>query len=434
MKKITRLALLTLILIVSLTSFTYAQNDDITVYVDNTKVEFDVQPQLIGGRTMVPLRAIFEALGATVEWDESTETVTAYNEAYIVKATINKNIITVNGQEKTIDVAPMLVNSRTLVPARFIAEAFNCQVDWNGVTKRVDIKTPEIDYEKLEQGTTNNNQGNATSNTKTDSDIVLFNEYSFKPTRSVKIQCTNIISGDKANSIINQENRYNKQANSSQQWIILEFNVDYISSTDGDNDMLSASDIIYQDTFFTKEKSSLPVYDMATLGNIYSAYGVFKVKMYPGSSSKIVIGLLTDKNIHDLLLKVPNKNGKNDTWIECHSISSASNAQITESTTTNQISSKKYLGTNIPTYTSVTGVSLKKTYTLENGSPVYTYDYTGSDDIGAYWENLYSKGWKLLSGDDKTTTKTYESSLYKDDKFILIYVYLDTNEVWITFN
>ena len=62
------------------------------------------------------------------------------------------------------------------------------------------------------------------------------------------------------------------------------------------------------------------------------------------------------------------------------------------------------------------------------------YDYTNSDDVGAYWDNLYSKGWKLLSGDDKTTPETFESSLYKDDKFVIVNIYFDTDEVWITHN
>lgn len=103
---------------------------------------------------MVPLRAIFEGLGTTVEWNDSTQTVTAYNETTIVKATIGEYTMNVNGTAKSIDVPPMLVNDRTLVPARFVAEAFDCDVDWDGNTQTVYITTKEIDYSKVEQSTT----------------------------------------------------------------------------------------------------------------------------------------------------------------------------------------------------------------------------------------------------------------------------------------
>lgn len=125
----------------------------VTVTVDGQPVNFDVQPRLIGGRTMVPLRAIFEALGATVEWDEESQTVTAYNEVYIVKCTIDSNTMYVNNEAKTIDVAPMMINSRTLVPARFVAEAFNCNVSWDNNTFVVTITSNPIDYSKVEQDT-----------------------------------------------------------------------------------------------------------------------------------------------------------------------------------------------------------------------------------------------------------------------------------------
>lgn len=125
----------------------------IKVYVNENQVEFDVQPQLIGGRTMVPLRAIFESLGAVVEWDAQTQTITAYNEAYIVKAAINSNAMTVNNEIKTIDVAPMIINGRTLVPVRFVAEAFNCKVDWSPTDLTVRITTSPLDYSEMEKET-----------------------------------------------------------------------------------------------------------------------------------------------------------------------------------------------------------------------------------------------------------------------------------------
>lgn len=119
-------------------------NMDVIVKLDGEILQFDVAPCLISDRTMVPLRAIFEALGATVEWNDETKTVTAYNEEANVKCTIGSNAMYVNEVEKIIDVAPMIVESRTLVPVRFIAESFNCGVSWDGNTKTVYIISEEF--------------------------------------------------------------------------------------------------------------------------------------------------------------------------------------------------------------------------------------------------------------------------------------------------
>ncbi len=143
--------ILSFVLITGIYCPIFAANESIDVFVDNQKIIFDVKPILIGGRTMVPLRAIFEAIGATVIWDEATQTVTSYNELYVVKATIGSNTMNINGKNRNIDVAPIVVNDRTLVPARFIAEAFGCDVEWDEDALRVLIKTKPIDYSKVEK-------------------------------------------------------------------------------------------------------------------------------------------------------------------------------------------------------------------------------------------------------------------------------------------
>lgn len=117
----------------------FAKNN-ITVQLDGKTLSFDVQPQLIGGRTMVPLRMIFESMGATVDWNNDTRTVTAFNEHYYVQATINDSNMKVNGKTKALDVPPLLVGGRTLVPVRFVAEAFGAKVDWDAKTSTVYIQ------------------------------------------------------------------------------------------------------------------------------------------------------------------------------------------------------------------------------------------------------------------------------------------------------
>ncbi|HOW22870.1 MAG TPA: copper amine oxidase N-terminal domain-containing protein [Sedimentibacter sp.] len=116
----------------------FAENN-ITVQLDGKMLNFDVQPQLIGGRTMVPLRMIFESMGATVDWNNDTQTVIAFNEHYYVQATINDTNMKVNGENRILDIPPLLVDGRTLVPARFVAEAFGAEVEWDAKTSTVYI-------------------------------------------------------------------------------------------------------------------------------------------------------------------------------------------------------------------------------------------------------------------------------------------------------
>lgn len=122
-------------------SMTASANSEISVLIDGTAVIFDVPPQIINGRTMVPMRAIFEQLGATVTWDDATKTATGTTTDTAVSVTINSTAITINGEIKTMDVAPQIVDGRTLVPARFISEAFGCSIEWDDESRTVFITT-----------------------------------------------------------------------------------------------------------------------------------------------------------------------------------------------------------------------------------------------------------------------------------------------------
>ncbi|MCL2766724.1 MAG: copper amine oxidase N-terminal domain-containing protein [Peptococcaceae bacterium] len=113
--------------------------DEITVVIDGSPVIFDVPPRIVNDRTLVPLRAIFEELGATVEWDGNTQTVTATKDNTVVELTIGNNTPTINGEIVTIDQPGIIVDSRTLAPLRFVAEAFGGTVEWNGASRTASI-------------------------------------------------------------------------------------------------------------------------------------------------------------------------------------------------------------------------------------------------------------------------------------------------------
>lgn len=120
-------------------SSTHPTNNDISVIINEQPVTFDVAPIMMDGRTMVPMRAIFEALGATLEWDSATRTATATRGSTVVRAVIDSNIINVNGSNITMDIAPVIIDGRTLVPLRFVSEAFGYDVSWDSATRTASI-------------------------------------------------------------------------------------------------------------------------------------------------------------------------------------------------------------------------------------------------------------------------------------------------------
>ena len=108
---------------------------EITVLLDDNKMIFDVSPIIENGRTLVPLRAIFEALSMEVLYDDGH--ITATREGLIINLTIGNSRAYVNNEEKTLDVAGRIVNDRTLVPLRFIGEATGLVVDYDDETRTV---------------------------------------------------------------------------------------------------------------------------------------------------------------------------------------------------------------------------------------------------------------------------------------------------------
>lgn len=120
-----------------------AAEREVTVTVNGEQLEFDQPPVIINDRTLVPMRAIFEALGADVNWDQNTKTATATEDGITVKFTIDSNIISITNGKKNaqteLDVPPQLISDRTMVPLRAIAEGFEANVEWNGDTRTVTI-------------------------------------------------------------------------------------------------------------------------------------------------------------------------------------------------------------------------------------------------------------------------------------------------------
>lgn len=112
-------------------------NSHIEILLDGRALTLDVPPEVKNERTMVPIRAVAEALGADVEWFQELEQVAMTRAGVTVKMTLGSKVATVGDQKVVMDVAPYAANGRTLLPARYVAEFFGQKVDWNGEKRQV---------------------------------------------------------------------------------------------------------------------------------------------------------------------------------------------------------------------------------------------------------------------------------------------------------
>lgn len=120
---------------------TGAAQADIAVNLNGQPLATSVSPLQVGGRTLVPMRDIFEALGAQLSWNPVAQTITAQKDLTTIQLAINNPNALVNGRNVLLEQPATLVNGRTFVPLRFIAEATGAQVDWNGALQLISIRS-----------------------------------------------------------------------------------------------------------------------------------------------------------------------------------------------------------------------------------------------------------------------------------------------------
>ncbi len=127
-------------------SFVLASNSNkITIVLNNEVVATDVEPFLKDSRTFVPVRFISEKLGFKVDWNEKAQLVTISNSDKKIELTIGNKAAKVDGKAANIDVAPLIKDSRTFVPLRFISENFGVKTTWDAKTYRVLLETKSTD-------------------------------------------------------------------------------------------------------------------------------------------------------------------------------------------------------------------------------------------------------------------------------------------------
>jgi hypothetical protein len=137
-RKFTLLLALALIPLMQTSAFA---DKDISIIVNGEKVQLDQPPIIEDGRTLVPFRAVLEKMGASVNWDNATQTVTCTLEDKEVSLVINSDKMQTSEGEIILDVPAKIVNSRTMVPIRAISEGLGAEVEWNDSDRSVSISS-----------------------------------------------------------------------------------------------------------------------------------------------------------------------------------------------------------------------------------------------------------------------------------------------------
>lgn len=144
MKALKKLTALLITLILAFSTAAFAENEKITVTLDGEPIVFDVQPQFINDRTMVPIRAVSDALGAFLVWNPEDFSILLTKNDTVVMLQIDNPRLFKNNDIIELDSPPVIVdNSRTLVPLRAISESFGINVEWVSESMTVVLTTPK---------------------------------------------------------------------------------------------------------------------------------------------------------------------------------------------------------------------------------------------------------------------------------------------------
>lgn len=142
------------------------------VFVKGSEIEFDVPPVIKSGRTLIPVRAVSGALGADVDWDSTSKTITITKSVYgengkVIKINLDSDIVLVNGKEVKLDVPAQSINNRTMVPLRFIAVILEKDVEYDSETGTITIEdttdedsNDDVDKDEGEKDVVENDEDN----------------------------------------------------------------------------------------------------------------------------------------------------------------------------------------------------------------------------------------------------------------------------------
>ena len=148
--------ILTLAIILCFGAQAFAEGE-LTVFMDGKALEAEISPVIINDRAMLPMRAVFESIGAQVDWLEEEQIIIEAKEGLIISFKIGSDIMIMqdmtDGAERQrviLDSPPVIIGSSAVVPVRAVAEAFGAEVIWDGENNAVRIETNSLIREEKE--------------------------------------------------------------------------------------------------------------------------------------------------------------------------------------------------------------------------------------------------------------------------------------------
>ncbi len=142
MGRLIGIAFFTIIAVVFSAAVSFAEPAAVGIKLDGADIITDTPPVIENGRTLAPVRAIFEAMGGTAAWDEAAGEVVLSGRGTDIKLAVGSTDAYINGTLKTLDVPARIINGRTMMPLRFVSEAMGCEVSWDEQSKTVNIVSP----------------------------------------------------------------------------------------------------------------------------------------------------------------------------------------------------------------------------------------------------------------------------------------------------
>lgn len=145
--RMARTVLLMMLVMIFATAAAFAGTEPVRINLDGIDVRSDSPPVIVEGRTLVPARAVFEAMGGAVSWDAAAREVSVEIDDVNVKLKIDSKKAYINGTEKALDVPARIIKDRTMIPVRFVSEAAGCEVSWDDKNRVVSILSPADEVE-----------------------------------------------------------------------------------------------------------------------------------------------------------------------------------------------------------------------------------------------------------------------------------------------
>ncbi|SFG15199.1 Copper amine oxidase N-terminal domain-containing protein [Desulfotomaculum arcticum] len=169
-----------IVFILAITTFPSICSASVKIILNGKEMNFTTPPTNYNGRMLVPLRDIFEALGANIEWNDSSRTVTAQKDSNQIILVVGGQA-TKNGKSVDLDVPARIINNKVMVPLRFISESFNIDVGWDNNTQTISLLTERVPDSKDNIAPTNNsNQENTLSQQKPSGKIYTLTNEDFR--------------------------------------------------------------------------------------------------------------------------------------------------------------------------------------------------------------------------------------------------------------